>query len=911
MQYQDGESRNINGVTYTRQAGQWIPSGAASPMPTTPAPAEVPFSGFIPGTPKPAAPKTSYRTLNEKEAKSRGLPPGVYQESSEGKVEKIGEAAPQNDQLQAAIKGLGLDELLNGVSRAREKVNTGSATGMWGAMGGLIPGSTRNDYLGNLEQIQGGIIMEKLQALKDASKTGASGMGALSEREGQRLAASVAALNGDMSAEETLRSLTDVERHVKTLQAVADGKDPRDPAVAKAYGIPPIDAPGVPGGEKPPKQRDDRNFAAAPNPDEPPPLEVEVTGGRDPTQEEIQAEAERQKEFRGEGGVGDVLQEGMTLGLYDEIAGVGKGIGNVLGGKDFGSGYRIGKGAEQLRIQNAREQLGYAAVPVEVVGGMLSANPEAALAPLVGRGVIAQGVKRGAAGGALAGFGYGNGADDSIRGAAIGGIAGGALGGLVSGASTRIGAKTVDPALPDVLRAADEEGVSLIRPMVDDGARAKFGVREAQSGSGPILREGVNRAHGEIEAGVDKLAGGGTGLDELSLGESIQSAARRDHGKLKEVRTKLYKRADAGAMADGNPDIAPAQALSKLDEQITQLSRLPEQNAAEITMLEGLKRDLSRPGLKLQDIRDMRTGIRSRISGDLLGTQADRRVGQVLDAARDDIAAAVSPKTANAYARADMFEAKRREYVSTTIEKFIGTRDRPVEAGKALQRLKSLASPRGDGKRLAAFYRRLDPAEQSDVAASFADYISRSGEGAPFTLKAFLDGTKKLSPSAQETIFGPGGKRSIDNLKLLSRRLIDAQGEKNFSKSGKTAVGAFQDGLRNFLVGGASVAAGVGTQSAATGLAAGGAMLAATTVPAVVRSVSARAMMSPRLTRWAAESALAKSPTAAKDAIRRLSTIAAREPAIAGEVNQLQQMLSQTMTPALSETGENKQADDQ
>lgn len=873
---------------------QWNGSAWVDLAGPAPAPAATSFGGFIPGTPKPKDPKTSYRTLTEAEAKSRGLPAGVYQESSEGKLEKVGEAAPQNDQLQAAIKGLGLDELLNGVARAREKVNTGSATGMWGAAGGLIPGSTRNDYLGNLEQIQGGIIMEKLQALKDASKTGASGMGALSEREGQRLAASVAALNGDMSAAETLRSLTDVERHVKTLQAVADGKDPRDPAVAKEYKIPPPETVGT-GGDKKPGERNDRNFAVADDPNEPPPLEVIVEGGRDPTAEEARAEADRIAGREGGPGVKDIITQGMTLGLSDEAAGVGRGLAALLSGKNPVGGYRLGRDAEKLRIADARHQLGLAATPIEIASGFLSANPTAALAPLTtARQLIGQGAKQGATGGALAGFGYGEGTEGSVGGAAIGAAAGGALGGGISALSTRIGNRAVDPALADVVRAADEEGVSLIRPMVDDSSRAKFGKREAQSGSGPVIREGVNRTMGEIEAGVDRLGGAGTALDELSLGESIQTAARRDHGKLKEVRTKLYQRAQTGAMADGNPDIAPAKALAKVDEHIAQLSRLPDQNAAEITMLEGLKRDLSQPGLKLQDIRDMRTGLRKRITGDMLGTQADRRAGQVLDEARDDIAAAVSPKTANAYARADMFEAKRREYVTNTIEKFIGNSKRPVEAGKAFTRLKAMASPRGDGKRLAAFYRRLDSDEQADVAASFAKFVT----GEKFTLDSLLKGTKALSPSAQETIFGPGGKRSLDNLKLLSRRLIDAQGEKNYPKSGKTAGAVMGEGFRQTLVSMAGLGAGFGTGSISTGVAAGTAALAATAVPAASRSLSARAMMSPRLTRWFAESALAKSPTQAKDAIRRLSGIAAREPAIAGEVNQLQQALSQSMLPA-------------
>jgi hypothetical protein len=112
----------------------------------------------------------------------------------------------EKDALKEAIAGLGVEELLGSVKRARDNLKTGWATGTWGAIAELKPGggTPRDDFLGNLTSIQGGIINEKLAALKEASKNGASGLGALSEKEGERLASSVAALTPNMSPDELM-----------------------------------------------------------------------------------------------------------------------------------------------------------------------------------------------------------------------------------------------------------------------------------------------------------------------------------------------------------------------------------------------------------------------------------------------------------------------------------------------------------------------------------------------------------------------------------------------------------------------------------------------------------------------------------------------------------------------------------
>jgi hypothetical protein len=150
-------------------------------------------------------------------------------------------AKPETDPaLAEAIKGLGIDELLTNIGRARTNINTGFATGLLGSIAGHFPGTPRKDFLGSLEGIKGAAILEKLQALRDQSKNGSSGMGSLTEQEGERLANSIASLSPDMSADQLGKSLDIMERHARSLKAIGAGKNPEDRAVQREFGIGPL-----------------------------------------------------------------------------------------------------------------------------------------------------------------------------------------------------------------------------------------------------------------------------------------------------------------------------------------------------------------------------------------------------------------------------------------------------------------------------------------------------------------------------------------------------------------------------------------------------------------------------------------------------------------------------------------------
>jgi len=124
---------------------------------------------------------------------------------------------------------------------ARRQIGDGWATGNLAGTSSFqaVPfvGQNSTDLAATLSGIQGDVINQTLQALRAQSSTGASGMGSLTEREADRLAAAVGALQQNQSAQKLRENLAIVERHYRNALALLNNEDPRDTAVAERYGI--------------------------------------------------------------------------------------------------------------------------------------------------------------------------------------------------------------------------------------------------------------------------------------------------------------------------------------------------------------------------------------------------------------------------------------------------------------------------------------------------------------------------------------------------------------------------------------------------------------------------------------------------------------------------------------------------
>jgi hypothetical protein len=924
------------------------------------------FTGFIPGVSKPKEPKAP--VFVPKDATQ------IYDPNT-GTYAPVPKAAGEEDPLKSAINDLGTGELLDSIARARDNLKSGWATGVWGALAEAKPGggTPRDNFLGNLTGIKGSLIQDKLLALKQASKTGASGMGALSEKEGELLASSVAALTPDMSQEEYIKSFKTIAQHAKTLEAIRDGKDPRDPAVQREIqsGVDAMFDPKdttLPGGATAPEggggtatpaaaetssgsdsagagasigvselTNDQKNAYAGfwktnPNPT-PEQLKtflgsIGITGltnadeiiaaekkgaGYSTTkidgdyQSKVRQRVKQEKELGGPGPVQSLVMQGGTLNLSDEGAGVGESLANILtspitGDFDPIGAYRIGRDAERMRIDDARRQLGYGGTALELASGLGSAGP-GALEMIAPKAAAQAAGKGGTVGGALAGFGAGEGAQDSATGAA-----GGALGGYVLGrfAPTVIskGARLLPKRFrapqgmaPDVANAAQAEGVDLMRPMVDPHSVSDYGALESNVYSQPIIRGASARIRGQIEDRVSDLAPGGVALEPGAAGDRVQDASRRFISRSKGVANTLYNRARAIAGPDAT--VTPRAALGQLRQELMSLKETPNVNQGELSFINELGDDLTNGPLTISAIRNLRTSIRGRINqSGLTATQADARANRVLDALQQDVASSLPPGAATAYRRADAFYRERMTHVDDVISRFLGPKDRPLSGEQSFARLKSMASPGGDGRRLGAIMRSLDGPERQDVAATIAQSLGRRSPDEPFSTALFVSQTSKLSPSARRTIFGPDGAQSIDNLRLLSRKLEEAEKDINRSRS---ATVLERQGLRMAARSFIATLAGMGSTAAMTGsagvgiaggAAAGGAMMAS----AARRVLSARAMVNPRVSRWLAEAADVATERQAKEATRKLGVIIAREPALANELQPVYQALQQRLS---------------
>lgn len=628
----------------------------------------------------------------------------------------------------------------------------------------------------------------------------------------------------------------------------------------------------------------------------------------------LRAEIERQKNIRGPAGFeGDsetLIKSGATLDLTDEASGLGRAASRLLQGRDPIEGYKLGRDAERLRRDDIRRQMGIPGIALEVGGGLLSANPTGALSALTGRQLLREGARGGAYGGALAGFGTGEGAQDSLTGAGVGATVGGIVGGALGGIASRTAPVPRDVvADADIAAAAAAEGVRVPEALVTGGRRAinRLGVLEANESTAPIIQQGLADTADDIGAGVQRLGRGGTAQDRAAGGEIVRQAAKDIKEADKAAATKAYEAAEA---IDGDPMIDAPTVRAKLDAEIARLQRAPGSNEDAIRALQKTRRDFDGP-LNLSTIRDIRTTLREGAATDLASSSGQRRAARralgIIDGTKDDIKAGLSPEAWTAWQQADAMYSQQQDFIKTALRPFVGKDFDQLPAEQIFDRVRSAAN--SNGRALASLHRRLTPDQSRDIAATFADNLGRRGPDEDFSTALFVSQARKLSNSARETLFGPSGAASFNNLLRISRRAERFASQINQSRTARPVRDTIRKYANQFLLtalgGGGALAGGipgaVAGATAATGIAATGAWRA---------GLSARALMRPAVTRWLERVSEVRTPQDARRVVDSLGVVIAREPALANELQPMQAWLQQAVTaPARSETpgGDNEQ----
>lgn len=462
--------------------------------------------------------------------------------------------------------------------------------------------------------------------------------------------------------------------------------------------------------------------------------------------------------------------------------------------------------------------------------------------------------------------------------------------GLVGGAASlpvagRVNALMGAPPRPvsQLAQAGQAEGVTVNRAMLDPRVQNRVTGVEATMAGGPMVRGAMNRVGSQIEERVQALGQGGQALDESVAGQTVQTAAKRFIETSGREAKRLYDRAE---QASAGVKVAPVKSNAILDEMIGRLSETANTNSAEIAFLQGLKGDFSK-SLSVGALRDIRTTLRKKIAkGELTFGQNEARVLEIMDAAADDIAsglAAAGKRGAAAmFKRADEQYAQRMDFIKNTIQRVVGKRDANLPPEKVFSNLKAMASPKGDAAGLARMMRSMDPDEQVDIAATFADALGKNGKG-EFSTAHFLSQVEKLPRSARVNVFGPQGARSIDNLVVLAKEHARVTGGFNSSRTG--VANDYRSWLANLVFGGGT---GLVTES---GLAALGAAAGGMAVKSGRDVVNARLLMSPNVQKWLRSAPRSTDPKAINSHFDRLKALATREPAISEEINQLGQAI--------------------
>lgn len=599
-------------------------------------------------------------------------------------------------------------------------------------------------------------------------------------------------------------------------------------------------------------------------------------------------------------GVGDIVEgAGDILGLVANPlnAGINWATGSNLG-TDLGQAARDATGLPsprggQQELASAVNRGGIGALTMAglagggarlATGALQSAAQRLASTPLVD---TVAGASAGGASDATRQAGYGTTAQ------LLAALGGGGAGVMAAQRAGRSLAPSVAASHP-LVNAGRAENVTVNRAMVDPSRQSRVTGVEGTIFGGPIVRGEMDRIGSQIEGRVEDLGRGGTALDDANLGETVQRSAARYIGRSGARAREMY---DAAETASEGVRVQPVRSLQVIDEVASRLAETGNINSAELTFLNGLREDLAND-LSVGALRRIRTQLRKRISnGGLVFGEDERTVLGVMDAASQDIEdglrAAGRNRAATLFRRADDNYRDRMSFINDAVQRLVGRRNANTPPGQVAANLRSMAAPRGDNAGLARMMREMEPEERADIAATFAQGLGRNARG-DFSTAFLVRQASALPRRARVNIFGEQGAESIENLITLAREHSRVASGLNNSRTGPT--NDWRSLLTNAVLGG-----GLGLTGGSTTAALGATGVAGTQVARDV--LTARALMSPNITRWLRDIPRGSAVGPVRQHIARLSQIAAREPSISGDIQQLQQGLLRALNDNLPQPG--------
>lgn len=557
-------------------------------------------------------------------------------------------------------------------------------------------------------------------------------------------------------------------------------------------------------------------------------------------------------------GLSTIAQQGITLGLADEAAGVGGFLSSLIQGEDPRAGYVTARDARRASVDKARQSWGLAGTAAELAGG------GGAVKIAGGVNSLLQAARQGGALGGIAGFGSGEGAQGSGVNALIGAGGGAALGTAFQAGGNAL-ANRAARGRPDmaVVEAGQRQNIPIRQPDARPELRGQMAAAESTQTGGPLIRQSRESDVAAMENRVAEIGGGGAVADPYALGTQIQSAGQRYIATTRAQANRLYDRARE---LSGGATVTARNADAALDTNIKELRAAGENsNAAAISYLEGLRNDIDR-GLTLESVQNLRTNMRGQLSErGLTGTDTDRRVGQVIDAMNDDLAQQLPPEAASALKAADSFYKQRQEFITKTLESVMGSRGNPLPPETAAARMTSMTKGKGNYDRFASMWKELSPEEQSTTAATIAQTLGRRANG-DFSVTGLiksLDPKEGINPRTARLIFGEDGAKALQDLRVIADAKTAAMGRQ--SPSG-IAINSAAGGLKTLLWGALGMMGG-GPAGAAAGA------VSRNLFAAWGEQRAARMLLNPDFTKWLRNMPEAKNPQAIERYMGRLASI--------------------------------------
>jgi hypothetical protein len=538
---------------------------------------------------------------------------------------------------------------------------------------------------------------------------------------------------------------------------------------------------------------------------------------------------------------------------------------------------------------NLDRRRGYDAYDEENYGGSRIAGQlvGGAALPIRGPATARNLAVQGAAYGGVAGLGNSYGSSLDRLAAAGTGAALGAGFGYAGGRASEwlAGRGGPPPNTPgqDVYQAGQRIGVDVMPADVGGPMTRRFTAGAAQSpiSAGSIVRGG-ERVIAQSQAARDRTAAAvGNVADPYAAGEMAQRGATNYIARSRNAVGDLY---DAARSQAGDARPTPQRSLDTLDRNLRELAETPETSRPVTAALGRLGDDLRNPdGLSIDALRRLRTNVRGLAQTDeLRGTDFQRRAGQVLDSISEDIAAGLTPEARAAFTRADQAHRQRVETIDEVLKPIIGGRG---ERAFAPERVYSniVNATRSDSGRLRRFIESLPEEDASSVRATIIGQLGRATDGTQnaagdaFSLNAFLTQWNRMTPRAKQTLFQGETRAALDDLAMVAQGSRQASQYANRSNTGSsvianalTSAGAVASYFQPAILAGFALNYGAG-----------------------------RLLASPRFARWLARPV--NTPEQAATAVRRLSAIAAREPAIANDLLPIQRALQESLPRAAAQ----------